>query len=320
MKQKPIKKTPSKRTTTRRRKKPLTGFDRFRLALRRRIKLLFVPHKSNQYRPHAIRRYGLTAVLLMVIGLQFGYNFISTGKVLGQREEISTLALLADTNARRVDAGLRPLQMDDKLTRAAQLKVQDMFDKQYWAHDAPDGTTPWYWFEHTGYTYAYAGENLAKNFSTADATTVAWMASPDHRANILDSHYTQAGFAVAEGVLHGKTTAVIVALYGEPAAVATPAVAGVHNAALVVDAPAPHRISPLARLGVAVQSVSPATIGAALIMLFVTGVAVLAHTYRKRLPITLRRSWYRHHGAIKAGGMLSLSFVMLFIYGGGGQI
>lgn len=305
-----------KKTTARRRKKPLSRFDRVKLRLHRRLKLLFIPHKSNQYRPHAIRRYGLTAVLLMVIGLQFGYNFVSTGKVLGQREEISTLALLADTNARRIDAGLQPLQMDERLSKAAQLKAQDMFDKQYWAHEAPDGTTPWYWFEHAGYNYAYAGENLAKNFTTADAITLAWMASPDHRANILDSHYTQAGFAVAEGVLQGKQTAVIVALYGEPATTMS-AVAGVHNAALVVDAPAPHRISPLARLGVAVQSLSPATIGAALIMLFVAAIAAIAHLYRKQLPAVMRQTWYRHHGAIKASGMLSLSFVMLFLYGGG---
>ncbi|MFI5212535.1 MAG: CAP domain-containing protein [Candidatus Saccharimonadales bacterium] len=279
--------------------------------LNRHIKMTFVPHKSNQYRPHLIRRYGLAVVVVLVIGLQVGYNFSTTGRVLGQKEAIATTDLLADTNTQRVANQLAPLQLDAKLSQAAFLKGQDMFAKQYWAHQAPDGTTPWHWFNQAGYNYAFAGENLAKNFTTADGATVAWMASPEHRANILDVNYTQVGFAVVDGSLDGKPASIIVALYGEPvSAIAT--TAGVQTVA-----PAPHSLDFVTRLGVAVQSVSPAAIGALMLILLAIGVALMAHMYRAKLPKLLRQSWYRHHGLIKVGGMMSLCLIVLLLYSGG---
>ena len=46
------------------------------------LKLTFVPHKKNGYNPHLIRRYGLIAIVFIVIGLQLGYNGAKTGDVL----------------------------------------------------------------------------------------------------------------------------------------------------------------------------------------------------------------------------------------------
>lgn len=40
-----------------------------------------------------------------------------------------------------------------------------------------------------------AGENLARGYTTADATVAAWMASPGHRANVLDGSLTRIGVA-----------------------------------------------------------------------------------------------------------------------------
>ncbi len=285
--------------------------------IHRHIKMVFVPHKANQYRPHLIRRYGLAVVLLLVIGMQVGYNVAITGRVLGAKASISTQSLLASTNTQRADNHLPVLTMNDQLSQAAFLKAQDMFQGQYWAHVSPSGTTPWHWFGEAGYNYSYAGENLARNFSTADAATVAWMASSEHRANILDTHYTQVGFAVVDGTIDGKPTSLIVALYGEPAStVATTSVAGV-QVPHVEAAAATGTMSLVTRFGVALQSITPAALGSMMLILVVTGVALLAHTYRKKLPIALKRTWYRHHGIVKAGGMLSLCLVVVFLYSGG---
>jgi hypothetical protein len=282
----------------------------------RRIKLTFFPHKANQYRPHIIRRYGLVVVLFLVIGMQAGYNLATTGRVLGLKESISTQSLLNDTNTQRSDNNLPALAINDQLSQAAFLKAQDMFKEQYWAHISPSGITPWHWFGEAGYNYSYAGENLAKNFSTADAATTAWMASAEHRANILDTHYTQVGFAVVDGTIDGKPTSLIVALYGEPAdaLAATASVAGAQSSH--VEA-ATGTMSLITRFGVALQSITPAALGSLILILAVTGVALLAHTYRKKLPTTLKRTWYRHHGMIKAGGMLSMCLIVVFLYSGG---
>lgn len=283
----------------------------------RQLKLAFVPHKSNQYRPHFIRRYGLVAVVVLAIGLQAGYNLATSGRVLGVQESVSAHDLLTDTNTERSANNLPALQLDDQLSRAAFLKAQDMFAQQYWAHVAPNGTTPWHWFGEVGYNYSYAGENLAKNFTTADAAMTAWMASPDHRANILDRHYSQVGFAVVDGTLQGKPASVIVALYGEPVG-ATASVAGVHTTPAPVETPPPHPLGVLTRLGVAIQSVTPAALGAIVLTVTAASVALLAHASRKKLPKAHRQHWqHQHHGLLKAGGMLSLTVVMLFVYGGG---
>jgi hypothetical protein len=67
----------------------------------------------------------------------------------------------------------------------------------------------------------------------------------------------------------------------------------------------------------ALQSVTPAALGSIVITIVVAGVAFIAHFYRKKLPKVLRQSWYRHHGIIKAGGMLSLCLIVVFLYSGG---
>jgi hypothetical protein len=280
--------------------------------IHRQIKLTFFPHKANQYRPHLIRRYGIAVVVLLVIGLQLGYNLATTGRVLGTRESISAEVLLRDTNTQRASHDLPALTLSGQLSQAAFLKAQNMFNEQYWAHVAPSGTTPWHWFGEVGYNYSYAGENLAKNFNSADAAMLAWMASSEHRANILDTHYTQVGFAVVDGTIDGKPTSLIVALYGEPLAAATASVAGVHEAA-----PTSRDMSMMTRFGVALQSITPAALSSVVLIIIVAAVALLAHMYRKKLPLSLRRSWYRHHGLIKAGGMISLCLVVVFLYSGG---
>jgi len=47
--------------------------------------------------------------------------------------------------------------------------------------------------------FTYAGENLAVDFSDSQDVTTAWLNSPEHRANIMDTHFTQFGIAIATG-------------------------------------------------------------------------------------------------------------------------
>ncbi len=277
--------------------------------------MVFVPHKGNQYRPHLIRRYGILTMLLLIIGIQAGYNLAVTGSVLGAQVSVSNNALLDTTNAQRIAQHLPALNLNAKLSEAAYEKANDMLKQQYWAHVAPDGTTPWAWFRKVGYNYSYAGENLAKNFTTADAATTAWMASPEHRANILNSHYTDVGFAVVSGTLQGENTLLIVALYGRPAG--DVAVAGAQTGVVTAAPTSTQPISVITRIGMSLQSLTPAALGSVMLLIVMTGVALTAHLYRDKLPRAINRSWRRHHGLIKATGMMSLVLVLVTLYGGG---
>ncbi|HLB50666.1 MAG TPA: CAP domain-containing protein [Patescibacteria group bacterium] len=122
--------------------------------------------------------------------------------------------VLTLVNIERHAAGLAPLSMNDDLTRAAQAKITDIFRNDYFAHTAPNGTTPWFWIEQSGYPYVYAGENLAMNFTSVMAQHRAWMNSATHRQNILSDRYDEIGIAAGQGVVSGVSTTVAVQLFG----------------------------------------------------------------------------------------------------------
>ena len=128
--------------------------------------------------------------------------------------EINAISVIGLVNKTRIENGLEPLARNEKLEAAAGDKAQDMIDNNYFAHTSPQGLTPWYWIEKSGYDYKYAGENLAMNFITAEDQQKAWMASATHKRNILDSHYQEIGVAVKEGVIDKKMTTIAVQEFG----------------------------------------------------------------------------------------------------------
>jgi len=280
--------------------------------MRRRIALALIPSRANDYQPLVIRRHGLLVVLLFIIAAQFLYNYNQTGSVLAENANVSQEALLAETNAARSDHQLSELRMSPKLNQAAYLKAKDMFDKQYWGHVGPDGAKPWKWLLEADYAYSKAGENLAKNFYTAEAVNTAWMNSPDHRVNILEADYTEVGFAVASGKLEGKATTIVVALYGRPSGT------GVIAASEAVASAQSSSLNLVTRLGIGLQSVTPAALGSIVVLTFLMMIAFAAHLFRDYIPAHTNHPRHRHnHGAIKMGLMFALILAMLILYGGG---
>ncbi|MCI2255305.1 SafA/ExsA family spore coat assembly protein [Domibacillus sp. PGB-M46] len=96
-------------------------------------------------------------------------------------------------NIERQNAGLKPLTQNWELSRVARIKSQDMMKNNYFAHNSPTYGTPFNMMKNFGITYKSAGENIAKGQTTPAAVMKAWMNSPGHRANILNSNFTQIG-------------------------------------------------------------------------------------------------------------------------------
>ncbi len=126
-------------------------------------------------------------------------------------------------NQDRADNGLSSLAVNPVLVAAAQAKANDMAAKSYFAHVSPDGVDPWHWFAEAGYSYQYAGENLAIDFSDSADVNAAWMNSPTHRANILGEHFTEVGIAMAQGTYEGRATTFVVEEFGAPVQSVVPA-------------------------------------------------------------------------------------------------
>jgi len=120
------------------------------------------------------------------------------------------------TNIQREKYGLPPLKENPKLNATAQAKVEDMFKNQYFDHYSPltgEGVADL--AEKFTYEFLTIGENLALGNFQDDKTLVdGWMASPGHRANILNSSYQEIGVAVRKGIFEGKTTWLAVQHFG----------------------------------------------------------------------------------------------------------
>ncbi|MFA5925704.1 MAG: CAP domain-containing protein [Parcubacteria group bacterium] len=117
-------------------------------------------------------------------------------------------------NAERTKEGMGNLSENKKLDKSAEKKAEDMAEKDYFAHTSPGGVTPWHWIESENYDYAYAGENLAMDFTSAEKMNQAWLDSPTHRANILNEKYKDIGVSVKEAVISGHSTVIVVQQFG----------------------------------------------------------------------------------------------------------
>jgi len=177
---------------------------------------LISPKESNNQKAKIIHPSSLLIFAFFLLIFQYALSFTpKTGlRILGYASNISIDEIIRLTNERRAKSGLSPLEYNSTLASAAGEKGEDMINRGYWAHVAPDGTEPWKFFTGVGYAYRYAGENLARDFSDAPSAVNAWMASPSHRDNILSPKYKDIGIAVVEGSLNGVDTTIIVELFG----------------------------------------------------------------------------------------------------------
>jgi len=130
--------------------------------------------------------------------------------------EVLPRVLIDLTNKNRTDLDLQKLSYSPVLEEAAKRKAEDMAQKSYFAHQSPEGVTPWQWFKDVNYNFVYAGENLAIHFSDSGDVVRAWMNSPGHRDNILNKHFTEIGIATSKGYFEGRETIFVVQMFGRP--------------------------------------------------------------------------------------------------------
>lgn len=178
-----------------------------------------VPTREERTRTPGMQ-FGIGALIGFVIVM---VAFLGITRAPYVVERIPSLAavvasvLVELTNNDRTSSGLGTLAVSPVLTAVAEAKAADMAEKGYFAHVSPEGLTPWHWFKQEGYQFAYAGENLAIDFSESPDVVRAWMQSPTHRANILGTRFTEIGIAVRQGMYQGRPTTFVVQVFGTPA-------------------------------------------------------------------------------------------------------
>ena len=105
-------------------------------------------------------------------------------------------------NDERVANGLQPLAADPELTEVARRHSTDMFVRGYFAHDTPEGLSPFDRMRDAHVGFLTAGENLALAPTLSIAHT-GLMNSPGHRANILRPQFGRLGIGIMDGGRRG---------------------------------------------------------------------------------------------------------------------
>lgn len=202
------------------------------------LRHLFFPKETNNYRSGLLHHKILLTLTLLFFSAGLMMSVVRTNfpSVLGTFSDISNQQLLILTNQQRQNNNLASLTDNSELDQAAANKAADMFSKDYWAHNAPDGTTPWVFIKSSGYNYIYAGENLARGFNSAPDVINAWMNSPEHRQNVLSPNYQNVGFAVATGKLSGEDTVLVVEMLGSTTLASAPIATDVNKPVAVAIA------------------------------------------------------------------------------------
>ena len=120
-------------------------------------------------------------------------------------------------NIQREQYGLPLFKENAALNISAELKAQDMFTEQYFAHSSPSGEGVGDLAKIVGYEFITIGENLAfGNFKNDEALVQGWMDSPGHRENILNARYQEIGVAVLKGIFEGRSVWLAAQHFGLP--------------------------------------------------------------------------------------------------------
>lgn len=178
----------------------------------------FIPHfhdDGEHHRAHAINLPALFAYFqIFVLTVAFFYVVrVKAPQILGTAN-FTAEQIVKLTNNKRVENGFGALATNSQLTKAAIAKSSDMFTNNYWAHNSPGGKTPWSFITSAGYKYVFAGENLARDFNDAGSVVEAWMNSPTHRSNLLDSNFKEIGVAVVNDKFGSRDSILVVQMFG----------------------------------------------------------------------------------------------------------
>ena len=112
------------------------------------------------------------------------------------------MRMLEMVNVERQKAGLKPLLPDPELTPVARAHSNDMFKRGYFAHETPEGKSPFDRMKAANVRFLNAGENLALA-QTLEIAHNGLMNSPGHRANILNPGFNRVGIGVLDGGFYG---------------------------------------------------------------------------------------------------------------------
>ncbi len=114
---------------------------------------------------------------------------------LSERWRIEQLQEINATRAMNGRAGLRQCA---SLTVTAQKYASLMAKRGHYSHTGLKGSSPGDRITREGYQPGWWGENIAKSQLTSSNAMAAWILSPDHFTNIVESNFRYVGMGSAK--------------------------------------------------------------------------------------------------------------------------
>ena len=101
-------------------------------------------------------------------------------------------------NDHRASVGCGPLTWSGDVAEVAQAHSDDMVERDFFAHENPDGASPFDRLSAAGVTYSRAAENIAWGYSSAQAVLDGWIGSDGHRRNLENCALTHHGVGLTD--------------------------------------------------------------------------------------------------------------------------
>ncbi len=131
------------------------------------------------------------SLTLLYIGYIVGYYSGGGGHVSSDTQ----VPFITEINDIRAAKGVGALTADPTLDQTAKIKAEDMAAKNYFEHNAPDGT-PWsdFIYKNRPGSDSFA-ENIAECYPSNHDTVIGWVNSPSHFKAMLNPQWTLYGTA-----------------------------------------------------------------------------------------------------------------------------
>ena len=146
---------------------------------------------------HPLRRAGGLATLSLLVAAFIAWT---PAIAAGWNQSAAEATLWQLTNGDRVNNGVRPIQQHSTLVSIARWRSKDMIVNDYFSHNIPacGGCLVFHYYDTNGLSYQWAGENIGWNSGYSDpdsavAVNNAFMASSEHRGNILNPVWVYGG-------------------------------------------------------------------------------------------------------------------------------
>ncbi len=180
------------------------------------IFIFFQVFKDKPFLSNLIKNYK-DSEIIQAINKEVSNPGALVAKIESSKAFLTKDGVFVLTNKERSDRNISQFASDAGLDEIARRRMNDMFAKGYFEHVSPSGESASSVADDIKYEYISIGENIALgNFETDAVLVQAWMDSPGHRANILNSKFTHLGVAVGKGLYQGRETWIGVQIFSKP--------------------------------------------------------------------------------------------------------